>query len=336
MGTLIPTPKKARSLPSTAGITDEQIRGAFDLLNQNIINLQDDEYTDKFLKFINTSQFAGIFEASVWDFIKRYFVEEQIVRDVGVPASTLKVESKKVMVLPTLIPGNRALSYSLTDALSDSTVANGLGSGYFKIIETTGNKIKIVSGYDESSVTCGYVVEDNKWVAISAEESSTITQSVYVFLELGDKTFKTIPIATVTAGADVSGLKLIGTVIVTDDELAITQEHIGLIDNNFASEPFDIMLASDTTVTLKGGTFQMNDTYETIADSTETITETKPIYIETDGTGSPSWVVGTLPATIDPLIARTIIGRVHFADSKITRIEPYIRGWFHCHVIGDC
>jgi len=343
MAELIPTPKKTRSLPSPESVTDQNTREAIDLLNKSIINLDYKDLTPVFLKFMQTSRFKKLFEYSVWDFINKNFVQEQMVRDVGTDEDEFNLASKKYFVLPTDIPRNRLLNIDLDLVLSgdDSVLSSGLISGFFKIIETENNKIKVVSGYNKASLVCGYVVEDNKWVAVSAEESSEITEDVYIFLQLSDKTFSTIPVSTVQSGADVSGLRLIGSVDVSTDavgnnSLSIKQENVGVIYNNFGSEPFEIMLISETFVALKGGVFQMNDTYETIADSGSSIIATTPIYIETDGTGSPTWGIGTLNSPIDPLISQTVVGKIVFAGGKIIRIEQYIKGWFHCHVYKEC
>lgn len=341
MATLIPTPKKARSLPPTDGISDERVKNSIELINNALRALQDKGYTDEFLAFMRTAQYEKLFEVFVWNFVKKYFVEEQMVRDVTIDGLTFKLATKKYNVLPTQIPRNRLLEYDLSQSSSNSS-GNGSASidnGYFTITEIDGNKVKVVNGYDEGNAFCGYVVEDNVWVAVNAEESSEITQDVFLFLELADKTFKTIALATVTGGADVSGWRLIGLITVEtvdgNNSLTIHQAHVGIIYNNFASEPFDIMITSVNTILVKGGSFQMNDTIEVLADSPFTVTGTAPIYIETDGTGSPVAYVQATPV-FDIAIARTVIGKVYFADSKITRVEPYIRGWFHCHVIGDC
>lgn len=332
---VIPTPKKNRTLPSPANISDDKVREVINILNQAVEKLQDKDYTEDFLEFISTNKYEKIFENLVWAFIRKNFVQEQMVRDAAAETKDFQLASKKYYVMPSEVPRNRVLTIDLEAALEESVVANGLGNGYFKIIEIEGNKIQVIDGHNPAVSVAGYVREDNKFVPVDVDETATITNDIFVFLRLSDKKFTSVNLPA-PEDTDFSGLKLLGRVDLTEEgALVITQEHVGIVDNNFASEPFDIMLTSENSVTIKGGSFGVDNAIESINDTPFTITATNPIYIQTGGTGSPSAINGATPG-FDPLIARTIMGKVYFADSKITRIEQYKRGWFHCHTWGDC
>jgi len=337
MATVKPTPKKERGLPSTEGMIDENVRNAFEKTNIALSKLQDNKITQEIFEYLKTAQAQGVLNNIIWAFINKNFIEEQMVRDATPQTTDLDLASKRYYVLPSNIPGNRKLEIDMESITSGSNVANGLGNGYFKItqIDDT-NTVRILDGANTSLSVSGYVVENNRFVPVTKQDSIPITQNVFVFLRLSDKEFEFIN-RPASPSTDFSGKVLIGKIDVDGDGvITIIQEHVGPVWNNFGSEPFDIMLASETSVLVKGGDFGVNDVIETIADDTTTIPGTRIIYVQTDATGSPAFQQVTALPAHDPLIARTPIGKVYFSSGKITRIEQYIRGWFHCHTWGDC
>lgn len=64
---------------------------------------------------------------------------------------------------------------------AENSSSNDTYKGYFKVIKTADNKLKIVDGMDEEAANCGYVQCNRLAAQAVAVQELTITQNCYIF-----------------------------------------------------------------------------------------------------------------------------------------------------------
>ena len=315
-------------LPDTSCIDDLEIRKAIDALSQVVRRIWEADHSEEFYQLISSRRFEKVFFNIISSYVKKYFSEEEVVKNIDFEDPTLRFVFKKHLLLSAGIPGNRELEIELPEPVE---VVEESYSSYFKLTSNEGT-LTVVNGILPSSENCGHISTGEEMQAV-AKTSMTISEDSYIVLNLHRGIISAQPMTN----SKIFGL-LLGRAYYSSENgtvtLTLIQDHSGLAYKNIP-QAFDIVVTGDDTISVQGGSFIIDNVLKTLVTTPLTVSSTGEVYITATVDITPSAAIGTVPS-YSPTIAYEPLGNVYFSGGKITNIEQYKRGWFHCHTWGNC